>query len=208
MAFHGKLQSGGTESIITWSDEALLHIIKGKITCSWYTNHLQLLELCYSITDVIDSIRGILASILNMDLCGTDIIRLWSTVSVFYVKDEVDSCPAKRQFDFWLSPIFGGCPLTFILTEDEDRSTEYIGVSPPCFSCYLSLYLEKYLQYSIDITTEQSFRYMEFIDAKIWISKNASLCRVFANRVTFENTAQQLWLQRLTRPTKQQNTNI
>ena len=26
---------------------------------------------------------------------------------------------------------------------------------------------------------------MEFIHAKIWISKNASLCRVFANRVTF-----------------------
>ena len=48
------------------------------------------------------------------------------------MKDEVDSCPAKRQFDFWLSAIFGGCPLTFILTEDEDRSTEYIGVSLPC----------------------------------------------------------------------------
>ena len=43
----------------------------------------------------------------------------------------------------------------------------------------------KYLQYSIDITTEQSFKCMEFIDAKIWISKNASLCRVFANRVTY-----------------------
>ena len=28
---------------------------------------------------------------------------------------------------------------------------------------------------------------MEFIDAKIWISKNASLCRVFANRVTYNN---------------------
>ena len=54
-----------------------------------------------------------------------------------------------------------------------------------CFSCYLALYLEKYLQYSIDITTEQSFRYMELIDAKIWISKNAPLCRVFANRVTY-----------------------
>ena len=26
---------------------------------------------------------------------------------------------------------------------------------------------------------------MELIDAKIWISKNASLCRVFANRVTY-----------------------
>ena len=38
--------------------EALSHIINGKITCSWYTNHLQLVELCCSITDVIDSIRA------------------------------------------------------------------------------------------------------------------------------------------------------
>ena len=36
-----------------------------------------------------------------------------------------------------------------------------------CFSCYLASYLQKYLQYSIDITTEQSFRYMESIDAKV-----------------------------------------
>ena len=28
---------------------------------------------------------------------------------------------------------------------------------------------------------------MEFIDAKIWISKYASLCRVFANRVTYDD---------------------
>ena len=27
---------------------------------------------------------------------------------------------------------FGVCPLTFILTEDKDQSTEYIGVPPPC----------------------------------------------------------------------------
>ena len=54
-----------------------------------------------------------------------------------------------------------------------------------CFSCYLALQLEKYLQYSIDITTEQSFRYIELTDAKISISKNASLCRVLANRVTY-----------------------
>ena len=47
------------------------------------------------------------------------------------------------------------------------------------------LVTKKYLQYSIDITIEQSFRYIEFIDAKIWISKNASLCRVFANWVTY-----------------------
>ena len=54
-----------------------------------------------------------------------------------------------------------------------------------CFSCYLALYLETYLQYSIGIATKQSFRYIEFTDAKIWISNNASLCRVKANRVTF-----------------------
>ena len=42
-----------------------------------------------------------------------------------------------------------------------------------------------YLQYSIGIATEQTFRYIELTDAKIWISKNASLCRVLANRVTY-----------------------
>ena len=46
------------------------------------------------------------------------------------------------------------------------------------------MYLEKCLHYSIGIATEQSFRYIELIDVKIWISKNASLCRVLANRVT------------------------
>ena len=45
-----------------------------------------------------------------------------------------------------------------------------------------------YLQYSIGIATEQSFRYIELIDVKIWISKNASLCRVLANRVTINIT--------------------
>ena len=39
---------------------------------------------------------------------------------------------SQRQFDFWPPFYFGGCPLTFILTEEEDRSTEYIGVPPPC----------------------------------------------------------------------------
>ena len=61
-----------------------------------------------------------------------------------------------------------------------------------CFSCYLAFHLKKYLQYSIDITTEQSFKYMEFIDAKIWIFKNASLCWVFANRVTISNVLLEL----------------
>ena len=42
-----------------------------------------------------------------------------------------------------------------------------------------------YLQYSIGIATVQSFRYIELTDAKIWISKKASLCRVLENRVTF-----------------------
>ena len=42
-----------------------------------------------------------------------------------------------------------------------------------------------YLHYNIGIATEQSFRYIELTDAKIWISKNAPLCRVFPNRVTY-----------------------
>ena len=43
------------------------------------------------------------------------------------------------------------------------------------------------MQYSIGITTEQSFRYIfvELTDAKIWISNNASLCWVLANWVTY-----------------------
>ena len=59
-----------------------------------------------------------------------------------------------------------------------------------CFSCYLSsLVTHKLLaiQYSIDIATEQSFRYMKLIDAKIWNSKNASLCQIFVNWVIFMN---------------------
>ena len=47
-----------------------------------------------------------------------------------------------------------------------------------------SLVTRKVLQYSIGIATEQSFRYIELTDAKIRISKNASLCRVLENRVT------------------------
>ena len=55
-----------------------------------------------------------------------------------------------------------------------------------CFSCYFTLVTRKVaiLQYSIGTATEQSFRYIELSDAKIWISINASLCRVLANRVT------------------------
>ena len=51
-------------------------------------------------------------------------------------------------------------------------------------SCLLTASNEKYLQYSIDITTEQTFRHMELTGGETWISKNASLCWVFANRVT------------------------
>ena len=39
-----------------------------------------------------------------------------------------------------------------------------------CLSRYLACN-EKYLQCSIDITTEQSFRYMKLNDAKMWIFK-------------------------------------
>ena len=41
------------------------------------------------------------------------------------------------------------------------------------------------MQQSIDITTEQSFRYMELTDANIWISNNASTRQVIANQVTY-----------------------
>ena len=41
------------------------------------------------------------------------------------------------------------------------------------------------MQYSIGIATEQSCRYIELTDAKVWISKNSSLCRVLANWVTY-----------------------
>ena len=44
---------------------------------------------------------------------------------------------------------------------------------------------QKYLQYSIDIATQRSFRYIKLTDTKIWISKNASLCRVLANRIKY-----------------------
>ena len=40
------------------------------------------------------------------------------------------------------------------------------------------------MQYSIGIAAEQSCTYIELTDARIWISKNASLSRVLANRVT------------------------
>ena len=38
---------------------------------------------------------------------------------------------------------------------------------------------------SFDITTEQSFRYIELIVAKIWVSKSASLCWIFEDEVTY-----------------------
>ena len=53
-----------------------------------------------------------------------------------------------------------------------------------CFSCYQALELKTYLQYSIGIATEKSFRHIKLTDTKIWISKNVSSCRVLANWVT------------------------
>ena len=41
------------------------------------------------------------------------------------------------------------------------------------------------MQYNIGIAPEQSFRYIDLTDAKIWIFKNASLCWVLTNRVTY-----------------------
>ena len=57
-----------------------------------------------------------------------------------------------------------------------------------------SLVTHNYLQYSTEIATEQSFRYTELTDAKIWISRNASLCRVFANWLWLDTfTVHLLW---------------
>ena len=50
-----------------------------------------------------------------------------------------------------------------------------------CFSYHLALYLDNYLQYSIDII---NFKYMKLADAIIWNSIHASFCQVFANWVT------------------------
>ena len=44
-----------------------------------------------------------------------------------------------------------------------------------------SLVTRKVFAIYIGIATEQSFRYIELTDAKIWISKNVSLCQVLAN---------------------------
>ena len=49
---------------------------------------------------------------------------------------------------------------------------------------YLRIISQNYLQYGIDITTEQRFN-MELTDVKIWISKDASLCQVFSDQVTY-----------------------
>ena len=49
--------------------------------------------------------------------------------------------------------------------------------------CYLALQLINHWLYSIDIATEQGFRYRE-LDGKIWVSKNASSCQVFVNQFT------------------------
>ena len=38
---------------------------------------------------------------------------------------------------------FGVCPLTFILTEDKDQSTEYIGVPPLVYTIYRKLFLNQ-----------------------------------------------------------------
>ena len=64
---------------------------------------MQLIDLCCSITDVIDSIQASTHSLLYMVMCIMDITHLWSAVSVLYIKCKVDSCPAKKHFDFWPS---------------------------------------------------------------------------------------------------------
>ena len=47
----------------------------------------------------------------------------------------------SSQKAVWLltTHYFGGCPLTFMLTKDEDQSTEYTAVPPPCIIDTISL---------------------------------------------------------------------
>ena len=58
-----------------------------------------------------------------MVMYRTDIIRLWSGISVFYVKCMVDSCPAKRHFDFWPPALFRWLSFDFHL--DRGWRSEY-----------------------------------------------------------------------------------
>ena len=73
--------------------------------------HIHNLELGYHCTIVKCEEYCCGVWIINGDWMHCDctvficIIRLWSTVSVLYGKCKVDSCPAKRQFDFWPSTI-------------------------------------------------------------------------------------------------------
>ena len=57
---------------------------------------------------------------------------------VVLLEYKVDPCPDKSWFDFWPSAI--SVIVDFILTEDEDQSTEYIGVPPPCIYTYNDYY--------------------------------------------------------------------
>ena len=76
--------------------------------------------------------------------CAERILSAYEfTVSIFYVLQkvlivvfEINLHSDKSRFDFWPSAISIFDPLTFFLTEDEDQSTEYIGVPPPwIFHC-------------------------------------------------------------------------
>ena len=98
--------SGGTESI--WSDEALLltiATIKGKITCSWYTNHFQLVELCCSITDVIDSILVSTYQYANYGYVWNGYYPLMKYSIRILREIRGWLLSRQRQFDFWPSTI-------------------------------------------------------------------------------------------------------
>ena len=108
-------ESGGMKSI--WSDEALSHavaIVNNRlmqlvlaagilVTCSWLSSIINHCRLIINVTDSIWACKYALVRTLNMLMCWMDNICLWITVSVFCIKCKVDSCPAKRQFDFWPS---------------------------------------------------------------------------------------------------------
>ena len=93
-----------------------------------FTTHWQLVELCTDVTDSIwastclNTIHGYVQNgyCLVMKCSIRILCKMWGW-------------PLSSQKAVWLltTSYFGGCPLTFILTEDEDWSTEYIGVPPP-----------------------------------------------------------------------------
>ena len=92
---------------------------------------MQLVELCYWIADVIDSIQANMHQYTKYDYVQNGYYPLIKYS--IHILCEIRGWLLSSQKAIWRMTIrfFGGCPLTLILTKDEDQSTEYIGVSPP-----------------------------------------------------------------------------